>query len=157
MNVIIKGAGDLASGVTTVLYLAGFRVVMTELEKPTVIRRTVSFAQAMFDGTVMIENIEGVRAQPEEVESLLDAGRIPVLADPGAQFVKIWKPDAVVDAILAKKNIGTTISDADMVVGLGPGLKLEKMFILLWRQCVVIIWGALFSEERHRKIPGLPA
>ena len=121
LKVVIRGAGDLASGVAVVLHMAGCRVVMTDLPRPTVIRRTVAFAQALFEGSWEVEGIRAVSAAAEDVDRVLAAGMIPVLADPEGRIIRSWEPDAVVDAILAKRNLGTAKDDAPVVIGLGPG------------------------------------
>jgi xanthine dehydrogenase accessory factor len=119
---LIKGAGDLATGVALRLHRAGFAVAMTELARPTVVRRTVAFAEAMFEGRTMVEGVEGVRIDDvESAESLLGRGAVPVILDPQAASVDRLRPALLVDAIMAKRNLGTRISDAPAVVALGPG------------------------------------
>ena len=119
--VVIKGGGDLATGVAHRLHRAGFRVVITELARPTVIRRAVAFATAVYEGEVTVEGIVARRADPDQAEDLLGEGAIPVLVDPQAEAVRILRPLALVDAIMAKRNTGTRITDAPIVIGLGPG------------------------------------
>ena len=122
MLTIIRGAGDIASGIALRLYRAGIRVVMTEIERPTTIRRTVAFSDAVTSGEQTVEGVTARRAEnAEEVRALLDAGVIPVLVDPDCVCREFLAPDALVDAILAKRNLGTRITDAPAVVGVGPG------------------------------------
>ncbi len=121
MLVLIRGAGDIASGVALRLFHAGFDVVMCDLERPTAIRRTVSFSQALVLGEYTVEDISAVRAEAGEARSVLRGGRIPVLVDPEAASRSLLRPDALVDAILAKKNLGTRMDDAPAVVACGPG------------------------------------
>lgn len=121
MLVLIKGAGDLATGVALRLYRAGLQVVMTDLPQPTAIRRTVSFSQAIPDGTAVVEGITARAACPETVEEILQAGEIPVFADPDCRCRESLRPQVLVDAILAKKNLGTALTDAPVVIALGPG------------------------------------
>lgn len=121
MLVLIRGAGDLATGVALRLYRAGFQVVMTDLERPTAIRRTVSFSQAIIDGSATVEGITARFAEPANAAQVLQAGEIPVLADPECKCREVLKPQVVVDAILAKKNLGTSMTDAPVVIALGPG------------------------------------
>lgn len=122
MLVLIRGAGDLASGVSLRLHRAGFPVVMTDLPKPTAIRRTVCFSQAIRFGTTMVEDAEGVCCHTaREVKAALDAEKIPVLPDETAKCKDWLHPDVLVDGILAKKNLGTKITDAPLVIALGPG------------------------------------
>lgn len=122
MLVVIRGAGDLATGIALRLRRAHIRVVMTDIECPTAIRRTVCFSQAIVHGETTVEDITARRAEtPEQALALLENGVIPVLADPEGACIPVLKPDAVVDAILAKKNLGTKIADAPVVIGVGPG------------------------------------
>lgn len=122
MLVLIKGAGDLATGTAVRLYRAGFPVVMTDIAQPTAVRRTVAFSQCMYDGVTEVEGITARRAaSKDEVQTILAAGEIPVLADPEARILKELRFDAVVDAILAKRNLGTSLTDAPIVLALGPG------------------------------------
>lgn len=119
---LIRGAGDLASGVAVRLHRAGFAVVMSEIDRPTAVRRTVAFAEAVYQGSVEVEGIEGVKApDAETVRRLLAAGKIPVMVDPEALIRREIAPLLLVDAILAKRNLGTRITDAPAVVALGPG------------------------------------
>lgn len=122
MLVLIKGAGDLASGVAARLHRCGFPVAMTELAEPLMVRRTVSFGEAVYEGRVEIEGIAAQRvANVAAARVALRAGIIPVLVDPEAACKSELRPDVMVDAILAKKNLGTQITDAPRVVALGPG------------------------------------
>lgn len=122
MLVLIRGAGDLASGVALRLYRSGLRVVMTDITQPTAIRRTVAFSEAIRLGRCTVEDIEARRADDaEHALTLLDSGIIPVLVDPGCACRETLRPDALVDAILAKRNLGTHMTDAPVVVGVGPG------------------------------------
>lgn len=122
MLVLIRGAGDIATGIVLRLWRSGLSVVMTDLPRPTAIRRTVCFSQAILFGTYTVEDVTARRADsPEDVAGILAGGEIPVLADPDGASIAALQPDAVVDAILAKKNLGTKITDAPVVVGIGPG------------------------------------
>ena len=122
MLVLIKGAGDLATGTAVRLRRAGLDLVMTEVERPTAVRRTVAFSQCMYDGTAAVEGLTARRASGKaEALAALARGEIPVLCDPGAEIRKELPFDGVVDAILAKKNLGTAITDAPIVLALGPG------------------------------------
>lgn len=122
MLVLIKGAGDLATGTAVRLYRAGFPVVMTDIAQPTAVRRTVAFSQCMYDGVAEVEGITARRAaNGEEASAMLAAGEIPVLVDPEARILDELPFGAVVDAILAKRNLGTSLTDAPIVLALGPG------------------------------------
>ncbi len=119
--IIIKGGGDLATGIAYRLHQSRFRVVITELPSPTVVRRTVAFAQAVIAGQVVVEGVTAKLVKVEQVPATLAAGAIPVVVDPGAHCVGVCQPQAVVDAIIAKRNTGTHKTDAPVVVGIGPG------------------------------------
>ena len=122
MLVVIRGAGDIATGIALRLWRAGIQIVMTDLPAPTAIRRTVCFSQAIVHGETEVEGVSARRAETaEEALSLLAEGIIPVLADPAGTCIPVLRPAAVVDAILAKKNLGTAITDAPVVVAVGPG------------------------------------
>lgn len=120
--VVIKGAGDLATGVAYRLYQCGLDVIMTEVSHPLVVRRKVAFADAVYEGTVTVEGIKASLALTiDHSLKLLDDGFIPVLVDPEAEVVKTLCPQVVVDARMAKRNLGTNIDEAPLVIGLGPG------------------------------------
>ena len=122
MLALIRGAGDLATGIALRLWRSGIRVVLTDLERPTAIRRTVAFSEAIVHGETTVEDvIARPAANADEARALLTQGIIPVLADPGCACREALAPDALVDAILAKRNLGTRITDAPVVVGVGPG------------------------------------
>lgn len=121
-KVLIKGAGDLASGIALRLHRCGFRVLMTETAVPTTVRRTVAFSPAVYLGECRVEDVTGVCCvTPDEAEQAMAEGKIAVMVDEEARIKDIWKPDVLVDAILAKRNLGTRITDAPTVIGVGPG------------------------------------
>lgn len=122
MNILVKGAGDLASGIACRLHQCGFSIVMTDLPVPTAVRRTVAFSRAIYEGSASVEGSTARRCTTlGEAQAVLNAGDIAVLPDPEASILQQWKPDVVVDAILAKRNLGTAIEDAPIVVAVGPG------------------------------------
>ena len=120
--VIVRGGGDLASGTIQRLYRCGYRVLVLECEKPTAIRRMVSFCEAVYDGQ---SSVEGVLCRKinsiQECEAVWAAGEIPLMVDTAGDTLKKYRPAALVDAILAKRNLGTTREMADLTVALGPG------------------------------------
>ncbi|MGE4453493.1 MAG: selenium-dependent molybdenum cofactor biosynthesis protein YqeB [Sphaerochaeta sp.] len=125
--IVVRGGGDLATGVIIRLRRAGYQVLVLETEQPSVIRRTVSVAQAMYSKSIEIEGVVAERCNDlKDAYSKLDAGIIPLLADPEGKTIKQVKPVCVVDAIMAKKNIGTKITDAPLVIALGPGFVAKK-------------------------------
>jgi xanthine dehydrogenase accessory factor len=122
--IIVRGAGDIASGVIQKLHRCGFPVVALEVEKPSFIRRRVCFGEAIYDGSM---EIEGSRARyamdTEEAMNICRGGEIAVLIDSQGKSIERLKPMAVVDAILAKKNCGTSRKMAPITIGLGPGFE----------------------------------
>ena len=122
MLVIIRGAGDLATGIALRLKRAHISVIMTDIPAPTAIRRTVAFSQAIVLGETKVEDVTARRAEtPDQALALLREDVVPVLADPAGACIAALHPDGVVDAILAKTNLGTKITDAPAVIGVGPG------------------------------------
>ncbi|MFH0995542.1 MAG: selenium-dependent molybdenum cofactor biosynthesis protein YqeB [Pseudomonadota bacterium] len=119
----IKGAGEMASAVALRLYMANFmNIFMMEVPDPLAVRRRVSFCEAVHDGTQTVENVTGVRAEDaDQVKAVWQTRRIPVLIDPQWTMIGRLEPDVVIDAILAKKNLGTDMDEARLVIGLGPG------------------------------------
>ena len=119
--VLVRGGGDMASGVIYRLKLAGYPVVVSEISIPTMIRRDVSYGNAVHVGEVVLERYVARHVSLEKAKELVYSPVIPVVtADYGA-ILEAFKPDIVVDAILAKRNVGTNSDDADLVVALGPG------------------------------------
>jgi xanthine dehydrogenase accessory factor len=120
--VLIKGAGDLATGVALRLYRSGFPVVMTELAEPLTVRRGAAFGEAVFTGQQIVEGVVA-RLAPDAAtaQQLLESGAIPVLVDPDAACRGALRPPVLLDAVMAKRNTGTTLADAPFVVSLGPG------------------------------------
>lgn len=119
--VVVKGAGDLATGVAYRLVRSGFPVVMTELAQPRVVRRTVAFAQAVFDGIATVEGVTARRVAIAQAIGVAWEGDVAIIVDPQAEVVPALRPGVVVDAIMAKRNTGTRRTDAPVVVALGPG------------------------------------
>ena len=122
MLILIRGAGDLASGIALRLRHSGFDVVMTDLPRPTAIRRTVAFSDAIVHGETTVEDVTARRADnAAHALALLQQGFLPVLADSACLGREALQPQVLVDAILAKRNLGTAITDAPVVIGVGPG------------------------------------
>ena len=148
--IICRGAGDLATGIIHRLHRAGHRVIALETDYPAAIRRQVSFCEAVYDGSAAVEGVtarlvpaladaetdtetySGINDTPaahivsekwdsSAIEAVLEAGEVPLLIDPKGESSVLLKPDVVVDAIIAKKNLGTTINMAPLVIGVGPG------------------------------------
>ncbi len=122
MLVLIRGAGDLATGVAMRLHRCGFSLILTELAAPTAVRRTVAFSDAVYRGSATVEGVTSHLCQTEaEVRAALHAHVPAVIVDPTGTSIARYHPDVLVDAMLAKRNLGTRISDAPLVVALGPG------------------------------------
>ena len=125
--VIVRGGGDIASGVIQKLYRCGFKVLVLEIENPTCIRRAVSFSEALFEDEIEVEGIKSVRVRNlEEIEDAWKNNKVPVIVDPKGSYINLLKPKAVVDGILAKKNLGTYINMAPITIALGPGFEAGK-------------------------------
>ena len=124
-KVLIKGAGEQASATAHRLFRCGYRVAMTDLERPTAIRRTVSFCSAIYEREIEIEGVPGALHRREEIGALPDHAwdHIPVCVDPESRLVALWHPEVIVDARILKTNLDNRCSDADLVIGLGPGLE----------------------------------
>lgn len=127
MRVCIKGAGEMASAVAWHLFMANIRnILMLEVPEPLAVRRRVSFCEAVYDGIQTVEGVDAVRVGAGDMDSLArawDQGKIAVAVDPHWGFQKLLRPEVVVDAILAKKNLGSSIQEAPLVIALGPGFE----------------------------------
>ena len=120
--VIVRGAGDLATGTIIKLWRAGYDVLALEIGKPTQIRRSVSFAEAVYCGEMTVDGVRAVRiGRAEDAFHAFDERTVPVLVDPEGKSIGMLHPAVVVDAIIAKKNLGTRIDSAPLVIALGPG------------------------------------
>ena len=120
--IIVRGAGDISTGAIHRLHRAGFSVLALESERPSAIRRRVAFSEAVYDGSATVEGVTAVRAgDVREAAEMLGAGKLPLLVDPLGESIRRLRPAAVVDAILAKRNLGTTMDMAHLTVALGPG------------------------------------
>lgn len=126
-TLLVRGGGDLASGVIHRLYKCGYQVLVLECRKPSAIRRKVSFGEAVFDGISSVEGVTGRLIEDvSECQKVWEAGEIPILVDETGKVIKELRPDALIDAILAKRNLGTTREMAPLTVALGPGFEAGK-------------------------------
>lgn len=132
--IVVRGAGDLATGTIHRLKKAGFRLLVLEAEHPAAIRRQVALSEAVYAGSARVEDVEAVRMDvdlaekknrkellEQEMEGIWKKDGVPVLVDPAGLSIAALRPAVVVDAILAKKNLGTTKEMAPLVIALGPG------------------------------------
>lgn len=128
--VIVRGAGDLATGVVYSLYKAHFKVIILETQHPSAIRRKVALSEAVYDGKTKVEDIEAVLVKNyEETLNIIankDYKEIPILIDPNCEILNHIKPTFLIDAIIAKKNLGTNKSMAKYTIALGPGFTAGK-------------------------------
>ncbi|MBU0970607.1 MAG: EF2563 family selenium-dependent molybdenum hydroxylase system protein [Proteobacteria bacterium] len=123
--IAIKGAGEMATGIACRLFQANFKhIFMVEIENPMAVRRRVSFCEAIHDGTIEVEGVRATRVlDMNEIPRVWENHCIPVLVDPDWRSIKTIRPQVVVDAIIAKKNLGTRKAEAPLVIGLGPGFE----------------------------------
>lgn len=120
--IVIRGGGDIATGTIMKLYQCGYSVLVLEIENPSAIRRNVAFSEAIYQGTQTVENVTCFLAKDmKEADAFLAEGKLTMLIDPECSCLQHFKPLALVDAILAKKNLGTTRDMAPITVALGPG------------------------------------
>ena len=127
MLILIKGAGDIATGIAVRLKNAGMQVVMTEIAIPTTVRRSVAFSRAVYEGSAVVENITAKLVLDfAQIPAVLQQDEIPVLIDPRCEVLKSIHFDAVVDSILAKKNLSTDPTQAPVVIGVGPGFSVPQ-------------------------------
>ena len=120
--IIVRGGGDIATGTIHRLHRCGYPVMVLETGYPSAIRRQVAFSEAVYDGTSQVEGTVCVRVKDfGEAKKVLKEGDVPLMVDPDCQVLKEVRPWALVDAILAKKNLGTNRQMADKTIALGPG------------------------------------
>ncbi len=159
--VVVKGGGDLGTGVAHRLHSAGYRVVVLEIERPMAVRRTVAFASAVTDGSIMVEGVEARRTTLRELEESVSADRawpdwIPVIVDPEGSTVAKLDSDAVVDARMAKVNLGTTRTDARATIGLGPGFVAGRDVDLVVETARGHTLGKVIAEGAAEPDTGVP-
>lgn len=125
--ILVRGGGDIATGTIHKLYRSGFKILVLEVEKPTSIRRNVCFSEAVYDGYAVVQGVKAVLIRDREsIEKAWREGNIPVAVDSRGDLIKKFKPIAVVDAILAKRNMGTNKDMAAITIALGPGFEAGK-------------------------------
>jgi xanthine dehydrogenase accessory factor len=125
--VLIRGGGEMASGVAWRLYQCGFRIILTEKSQPMAVRRKVSFCEAVYEKHMIVEGVEAQLIKtPNDRFSIWAERKIPLMVDPDCESKPTIGPNVLVDAILAKKNVGTTLIDAPLVIALGPGFEVDR-------------------------------
>jgi len=123
LKIVIKGAGEMATGIACRLFTANFKqIVMTEIPKPLTVRRTVAFSEVIYEKEWSVEGVTAALAvRTDEIAKIWKEGKIAVIIDPEWKIIEEMKPDIVIDAIMAKRNIGTKKGEAPLVIGVGPG------------------------------------
>ena len=155
--VVIRGAGDLATGVAHRLHRSGFKVLLLEVAQPLVVRRTVSFAQAVIDGETVVEDVRAKKVSGlSEIKNAWEEGCIPVLVDPGANILKEINADVVVDATLAKRDTGMRRDMAPLTIALGPGFEAGKQVHVVIETMRSHNLGRLFFEGSALPDTGKP-
>lgn len=125
--IIVRGGGDIATGTIYKLYKCGFRVLVLELENPSAIRRKAAFSEAVYEGEQIVEDVTCYLAgDMEAAKEMLEEGLLTMIVDPDGAAIEQFEPMAVVDGILAKRNLGTSKRMAPITVALGPGFKAGK-------------------------------
>lgn len=121
--IAFKGAGEMATGIAHRLFRSNLtRIFMMETAHPLAVRRTVSFCEAVYDRRCEVEGVKAGRAEgPDRIPVLWKRGEIPVIVDPAWQSIETLRPHVVIDAVIAKKNLGTRMDDALLTLALGPG------------------------------------
>jgi len=120
--IIIRGGGDLATGIVQKFFRSGFNILILETDTPTAIRRNVSLCEAVYDGEKTVEDITCRKIETiDEIENCFKERIVPLLIDPEGKCIDKLKPKAVIDAIIAKRNLGTNKNMADITIALGPG------------------------------------
>ena len=123
--ILVRGGGDLATGVIHKLHQSGYQILILECDRPSAIRRHVAFCEAVYDGTAEVEGVVCRRVTEDDIRTQCRKcwaqGEIPLLTDTDGKHIRELEPEAVIDAILAKKNLGTSRDMAPLTVGLGPG------------------------------------
>lgn len=120
--VIVRGGGDMATAVVHRLWRAGFKVLVLETDKPAAIRRQVAISEAVYDGSAVVEGMKAVRVDDRmQCDAIWEQGNVPLLVDPQGACISEINPAVVVDAIIAKRNLGTNMAMAPMTIALGPG------------------------------------
>lgn len=125
--VVIKGAGEMATGVACRLFNSRLKVVLTDIDKPLAVRRAVSFCEAVYDGSKVVEGIEAVLVQgADQIGRAHEQGRIPLVIDPDLKVLDLLKPEVLVEATLSKKDTGLNADLAPLVIALGPGFEVPQ-------------------------------
>jgi xanthine dehydrogenase accessory factor len=158
LSILIKGAGEMASGIAWRLHKAGFtNIVMLETDTPLAVRRRVSFCEAVYDGRITVDGVTSILTTSDnEINNALQNKQIPVVVDPKWNTIVIRNPQIVIDAILAKKNLGTRREEAELVIGIGPGFKAGKDTDVVVETHRGVNCGRLLYYGEAEKNTGIP-
>lgn len=157
MKIVIRGGGDLATGVAEVLYQSGFKILILDIEKPSSIRRSVCFSEAIYDGIIQVENIICKKVENEnDIEKCWNEKIIPIMVDEKGEIIKKIKPNVVVDSIIAKKNLGTTKEMAPITIALGDGFEAGKDVDIVVETMRGHNLGRVITSGRAMKNTGIP-
>jgi xanthine dehydrogenase accessory factor len=156
--VVIKGAGEMASAVAWRIYMANIRqILMLETSSPLAVRRAVSFCEALHDGHQIVEGVKAKRADsPDDVRACWKKGNIAVCSDPDWKLPAKFQPDVVIDAILAKKNLGTAMDEAPLVIGIGPGFTAGEDVHMVVETTRGHHLGRIITDGRAEPNTGIP-
>ena len=156
-SIVVRGGGDIATGKIHRLHRCGFSVLVLETDRPSAIRRYVAFSEAVYEGSWTVEGVEAVRVEtPEEAVRCREQGKVPVLADAECRCLEQIRPRVLVDAILAKKNLGTNLEMADTVIALGPGFTAGKDAHLVIETMRGHNLGRILTEGTAQPNTGVP-
>ncbi|MDY7039129.1 MAG: selenium-dependent molybdenum cofactor biosynthesis protein YqeB [Thermodesulfobacteriota bacterium] len=157
LTVLVKSGGEMASGIASRLNRSHFRICMTETYHPQAVRREVSFCEAIYEGE---KTVEGTTAKLvdsfDQIQGVWDHGQIPIIVDPETKIKDSLKLDILIDAILAKRNLGTKITDAPLVIGLGPGFYVGRDVHLVVETNRGHDLGRVIFEGEAEKNTGIP-
>ncbi|WP_081722887.1 selenium-dependent molybdenum cofactor biosynthesis protein YqeB [Schnuerera ultunensis] len=156
-TIIIRGGGDLASGIANILYKAGYKLIILEIDKPLTVRRKVAFSEAVYEGETTVEGIRGILVKDkEEIYRIWNLDAIPVYIDREGCIIKEIKPLAVIDAIIAKRNLGTNKSMAPITIGIGPGFEAGKDVDLVIESNRGLNLGKIIYYGKAEEDTGIP-
>lgn len=155
--VIIRGGGDIATGIAYRLYMAGFKVGILEIENPSSIRRKVSFSEAIYEDEVVVEGVKAVHVKRvKDIYDQMDRGNIPVYIDGEGESIREIKPIVVIDSILAKKNLGMSKDLAQNTIAVGPGFEAGVDVDLVIESMRGHDLGKVIHEGRADENTGIP-
>lgn len=155
--VLIKGAGEMASGVAWRLFNSGFKVVMTEAPRPLAVRRAVSYSEVLYTGSKVVEGVEArLVDDPDQVAPLWEQGVIPVVVDPKLTLLERLRPPVLLEATVAKRNTGIRMDMAPLVIALGPGYQagVDAHFVVETNRGHNL--GRIYRQGRAEPNTGIP-